>query len=136
MAAEFFASIADARVIAGELAEDPENSDTADGRPLTMEHAKNRLAHMLCCDLTELSAAELRSVSDQVIARQRAALSAALEKVVTTVKQLLHAEDRSTELEPVTFAISGSGSSAGDPESRRPDNSPAGYSAVLLPHFH
>jgi probable H4MPT-linked C1 transfer pathway protein len=47
-AAEWFATTADAYVILGELPEEPERTDSADGRPLTKTHAQARLARMEC----------------------------------------------------------------------------------------
>jgi probable H4MPT-linked C1 transfer pathway protein len=47
-AAEWFATTADAYVILGDLPEEPDRTDSADGRPLTKTHAQARLARMEC----------------------------------------------------------------------------------------
>jgi (4-(4-[2-(gamma-L-glutamylamino)ethyl]phenoxymethyl)furan-2-yl)methanamine synthase len=50
-AAEFFATTEDAYVALGDLPEAPHRTDTADGRPMTREHALARLARMECADV-------------------------------------------------------------------------------------
>ena len=45
-----FATTADAYVMLGEIAEQPEATWTADGRPLTRDFARERLARMICAD--------------------------------------------------------------------------------------
>ena len=50
VAAEVFATAADAYVILGDLPEQPTDTSTADGRPLTKEFARERLARMICAD--------------------------------------------------------------------------------------
>jgi hypothetical protein len=62
VAAEFFATTADAYVVLGELAEEPEATWTADGRPLTVEIARERLARMICADRTQFDAKDARAV--------------------------------------------------------------------------
>ena len=58
LAAEWFATTHDVYLLLGQVAEDPSDSDTADGRPATRAHAHARLARMLCADLESSSAAE------------------------------------------------------------------------------
>ena len=50
VAAELFATTADAYLLLGEITEEPEASWTADGRPLTAAFARARLARMVCAD--------------------------------------------------------------------------------------
>jgi probable H4MPT-linked C1 transfer pathway protein len=50
VAAELFATTGDAYVVLGDLPEEPEYTATADGRPLTKEFARERLARMICAD--------------------------------------------------------------------------------------
>lgn len=50
VAAELFATTADAYVLLGEVAEQPDSTNTADGRPLTREFSQERLARMICAD--------------------------------------------------------------------------------------
>lgn len=49
-AAEWFAATADAFVVLGDLPEEPNSSDSADGRPVTIPFARARLARMECAD--------------------------------------------------------------------------------------
>jgi hypothetical protein len=51
VAAEWFATTLDVYLVLGEIASDPSDNDTADGRPATPEHAHARLARMFCADL-------------------------------------------------------------------------------------
>jgi probable H4MPT-linked C1 transfer pathway protein len=53
--AELFATIQDVYVILGLLPAEPENHDTADGRPLTIEYSLARLARMLGADREQLN---------------------------------------------------------------------------------
>jgi probable H4MPT-linked C1 transfer pathway protein len=55
VAAELFATTADAYVLTGDLPEQPHSTATADGRPLTKEFARERLARMICADRTTFS---------------------------------------------------------------------------------
>jgi hypothetical protein len=50
VAAELFATAADAYVVLGQIAEQPTADWTADGRPLTKEFSRERLARMICAD--------------------------------------------------------------------------------------
>lgn len=54
LAAELFATTADVYVLLGEIAEDAEDRRTADGRPLTVEGSRDRMARMVGADRTEL----------------------------------------------------------------------------------
>ena len=49
-AAEFFATTADIYLLLEQNAEDAADTDTADGRPLTIDGAHSRMARMLCGD--------------------------------------------------------------------------------------
>ncbi|WP_437190774.1 hydantoinase/oxoprolinase family protein [Planctomicrobium sp. SH527] len=53
LARESFATTHDLHVILKDLPEEPQNCETSNGRPMTIEHAKVRLARMLCSDLDE-----------------------------------------------------------------------------------
>jgi probable H4MPT-linked C1 transfer pathway protein len=52
VAAELFATTADAYVLLGDTSEEPNCDSTADGRPLTREFARERLARTICADAT------------------------------------------------------------------------------------
>jgi (4-(4-[2-(gamma-L-glutamylamino)ethyl]phenoxymethyl)furan-2-yl)methanamine synthase len=55
VAAELFATTADAYLLLGDLPEDPADVDTADGRPQTRDASHARLARMICADATTFS---------------------------------------------------------------------------------
>jgi (4-(4-[2-(gamma-L-glutamylamino)ethyl]phenoxymethyl)furan-2-yl)methanamine synthase len=98
LAAELFATTLDLYLITGWIENSPDDCDTADGRPATVEHAFDRLAHMLCCDRTELTIDELQSISRELFNQQLQIIRTAVERVIS----------RSSP--PVTTAIlSGSG---------------------------
>ena len=83
VAAELFATAADAYLMLGELPEEPENCDTADGRPRTWPHALARLARMVCADADSFTVEDARQASAAVREAQLELLQAAVEKVVT-----------------------------------------------------
>ncbi len=97
VAAEVFATMLDVYLILGHSAADPTDGDTADGRPATVICAENRLAHMLCCDRTELTEDEIRAVAQEISLRQIRQISLAVQHVIDHFG------------EPETVIISGSG---------------------------
>ncbi len=82
LAAELFATMLDIHLLTGDLLPDEADGDTADGRPATVFHAENRLAHMLCCDLTELTGDELRAVAREIAVEQRCQIREAIANVI------------------------------------------------------
>jgi (4-(4-[2-(gamma-L-glutamylamino)ethyl]phenoxymethyl)furan-2-yl)methanamine synthase len=80
VAAEFFATMQDVHIVTGQLPESPDDTATADSRPATRANCLNRLAHMLCCDRTELTNEELRSFAEQVAAAQQRQLEFSLSR--------------------------------------------------------
>lgn len=78
-AAELFATTLDPLLLLGEIAEDPDDHDTADGRPATRLAAAERLARCLCCDTTELTEGELQDLARQFVAAQLAELEHAIQ---------------------------------------------------------
>jgi probable H4MPT-linked C1 transfer pathway protein len=83
VAAELFATTADAYLMLGELPEEPENCDTADGRPRTWPHALARLARMVCTDADSFTAEDACQAAATVRETQLELLQAAVDKVVT-----------------------------------------------------
>lgn len=81
VAAELFATAADAYLLLGELPEEPENIDTADGRPRTVAAAHSRIARMLCGDPTLISEEEAVAAAAAVREAQLSLLESALRKV-------------------------------------------------------
>lgn len=82
VAAEFFATTADVYVILGQLAEDTSATWTADGRPLTLDSAKQRLARQICTDASTLTAEELTRMALFVRSTQRAQIKDATANVI------------------------------------------------------
>ena len=83
VAAELFATTLDVYLALGEIAENPLDMATANGKPATIAHAADRLSRFLCCDLTEVSSTELRVVAEHVAAKQLRRLTHAAEWVAS-----------------------------------------------------
>jgi probable H4MPT-linked C1 transfer pathway protein len=85
VAAELFATTADAHLLLGELPEEPANFDTADGRPRTRSAAHVRMARMVCADATTFTEAEAceaaRTVRDAQVRSLQSALSQVLARM-------------------------------------------------------
>lgn len=109
LAAEFFATIADALVVAGVTSEQPECRETADNRPLTFEFCANRLAHQVCCDSTELDPDEIAAIADAAVQGQRQLLLDGLRVVATRLSAELQQAGRSVENEGILLMLSGGG---------------------------
>jgi probable H4MPT-linked C1 transfer pathway protein len=80
LAAELFATTLDIHLLRGDVAEDPDDRDTANGQPATRAAAIDRLARTLCCDRTELTLDELLSLADQLANAQMDQLMAAVDR--------------------------------------------------------
>lgn len=81
VAAEWFATMLDVYVWLGDIPEEPDNCDTADGRPATRHHARNRLAHMVCCDATELTDEQLTLLARQFVWQQQTQIQSCLTRL-------------------------------------------------------
>ena len=104
LAAEQFATMLDAHLLTGSIQEDANSTDTADGRPATRQHSLNRMAHMLCCDRTDLLEEELVDIANQLISEQVRQIGDALRNA---------AERVSSDDGKPTIVLSGSGSFLG-----------------------
>ncbi len=78
VAAEVFATTADAYVLLGSIEEEPEAGWTADGKPLTKCHASQRLARQLCADASELGTDAIDEIARAVSDKQLAELTQAI----------------------------------------------------------
>ena len=83
VAAELFATTLDVYLTLGLIAEDLLDTVTANGKPATIAHAADRLARLLCCDLTEVTPAELHHVAEHVAAEQLRRLTQAADLVAS-----------------------------------------------------
>jgi len=81
LAAELFATMLDVYLLLGAIPEDETDVNTANGRPATIPCALDRLARMLCADVTEIDATELRLIAAAIAEAQQARVAGALELV-------------------------------------------------------
>lgn len=82
LASEYFASVKDALVVADELAEDPDDVETADGRPRTKSYARHRLARCLCADECELESGTIETLAAQTVGRLAELLCCSVDRVI------------------------------------------------------
>lgn len=82
LAAELFATTLDVHLLLGNIAEDPADSNTADGRPAVRANALSRLARMLCADPDEVGESLLLRLAEAIAERQRSLIGNAVERVV------------------------------------------------------
>jgi probable H4MPT-linked C1 transfer pathway protein len=81
MAAEVFATTADAYLLLGDLNEDLEADWTSDGRPLTKKFARQRLARQLCADADELQLEDFERIANAVRDAQHGELAGSIQAV-------------------------------------------------------
>ena len=98
LAGEWFATMLDVWLWLGEIPEDIDDTETANGRPATRCAAHDRLARQLCCDRTELDTESITVIARYLADRQVKQISTALEQV------LINREPRQRAI------VSGSGS--------------------------
>jgi probable H4MPT-linked C1 transfer pathway protein len=98
VAAEVFATTADAYLLLGELPEESDNRDTADGRPKTRAAAHARVARMIGADVTMFSEEEVLVVAKAVRTTQLETLRAAASHGAARLNAM-----------PATIIISGQG---------------------------
>ncbi|WP_435016511.1 hydantoinase/oxoprolinase family protein [Tundrisphaera sp. TA3] len=77
LAAELFSTTLDVYLTLGEVAEDPDELSTADGRPATVDHARDRLARMIGADRDGFSPEDARDLARAFDAALRGRLLAA-----------------------------------------------------------
>jgi (4-(4-[2-(gamma-L-glutamylamino)ethyl]phenoxymethyl)furan-2-yl)methanamine synthase len=98
VAAEVFATTADAYVLLGSIEEEPDAGWTADGKPLTNGHARQRLARQLCADVSELGADAIDGIARAVRDYQLAELTVSIRSATAKLPAA-----------PAIFITSGSG---------------------------
>jgi probable H4MPT-linked C1 transfer pathway protein len=81
VAAELFATTADAYLLLGDLSDDENRNDAADGRARTTVAAHARLARMLCADTDAISLNDARVAAAAVRTAQLEKLASAVKKV-------------------------------------------------------
>ena len=75
-AAELFATTLDAYLILGQIAENPDDRDTADGRPATKKYAHARLARMYCADAEMVPEENIVAFAEGIREAQRKRIAA------------------------------------------------------------
>ena len=78
IAREFFATVGDAMLIVGLREENPDDNDTADGRPKTIKHAAQRICRMICEDFHEIGTEHAIQLSNQVLEQSAKILTNAI----------------------------------------------------------
>jgi probable H4MPT-linked C1 transfer pathway protein len=84
-ATEWFATMLDVYLVLGEIAENPTDCDTADGRPATYECAFRRLARVFCEEPETTPAQDLFVIADEARRRQVHHLVRSLQRVNKTL---------------------------------------------------
>jgi probable H4MPT-linked C1 transfer pathway protein len=82
VAAEFFATMLDVYLLLGLWPENPADTETADGRPATRDHARRRLARMWCADVEEITLPELEVLARRALKTQTDYVRAAMDRVL------------------------------------------------------
>jgi probable H4MPT-linked C1 transfer pathway protein len=83
VAAELFATTLDAYLLLGELPQDENDRDTADGRPRTRVAAHARVARMICADADSFTPADAEAAAGAVRDAQLDQLEAAVRAVAS-----------------------------------------------------
>jgi probable H4MPT-linked C1 transfer pathway protein len=79
---ELFATTWDAYLVTGDLPEEPASTHTADGRPATVEFARERLARAICADSSMFDEDDARRAAATVAEEQLALVSEAVTTVI------------------------------------------------------
>ncbi|MCU0874486.1 MAG: hypothetical protein MUE50_19295 [Pirellulaceae bacterium] len=82
VAQELFATMRDVYLVLGELPEQPDDTQTADGRPATRSAAIARLARVICADETEFGERDACEIAAAVADAQAALVFAAWSRVI------------------------------------------------------
>jgi probable H4MPT-linked C1 transfer pathway protein len=81
VASELFAISADVHLVLGHLAPDAYTCSTPDGRPATVEFARERVARLVCADTEQLAAEEIDAIAQFLHAEQVRQIEAAARRV-------------------------------------------------------
>jgi (4-(4-[2-(gamma-L-glutamylamino)ethyl]phenoxymethyl)furan-2-yl)methanamine synthase len=82
VAAEVFATMLDAYLIQRLVPENAADTQTADGRPATLDHAHARVARMWCADATEVPRADLEALARRAMETQATFVANAVAQVL------------------------------------------------------
>ncbi len=106
IAAEHFATMHDAYLLTGDIAEDATDCDTADGRPATKAFAHARMSRMLCGDPEVTPEADTYEFADLTRRYQRCEI---FDRVITQFERRRLVRDSSLDAECLVVVTSGSG---------------------------
>ena len=81
VSSELFAISADVHLVLGNITADGYTCATPDGRPTTLEFARERVARLVCADAEQLSVAEIQAIAAFLHAEQVGQIEAALRRV-------------------------------------------------------
>lgn len=98
VSSELFATTLDVHLLRGDLPEDPNDTDTANGRPATRAASTDRIVRMLCADRTEITEAETLALANEWAHQQLASIELSIQQVL-----------RRQSCAPETVYTSGSG---------------------------
>ncbi len=101
VAREFFATIGDAMIVTGRVAERETDVLTADGKPATIVNSARRLARMVCADAEELAERDITEIASASVHALKQVVVDALTKVA-----------RANPSIPLNFALAGQGTGA------------------------
>lgn len=82
LAAECFGTSLDLYLMLETLEENPEDVDTANGKPALREAAYDRVARSVCCDTTELTEEEAVTIAEFLANQQQTQISEAIDQVL------------------------------------------------------
>lgn len=82
VARELFATTLDVHLLTGDIAERPRDTDTADGRPATRQHALARLARIVCADNQEFTMNDGQAMAEYISFEMSELLGDAIETVI------------------------------------------------------
>ncbi len=84
---ELFATTSDAYLTLGFCDDEPDNLDTADGKPRTRAYAAFRLARLIGEDGTTLAKQDIETIAEAVYSAQLQMVSEAMKKVAVRLKK-------------------------------------------------
>ncbi|GBC85589.1 hypothetical protein HRbin11_02039 [bacterium HR11] len=81
VSSEYFAVTGDVYLVLGRIRPEDYTCPTPDGRPPTVEFARERLARLVCADIEQLTPAEIDAIADYIYERQLQQVETAVRKV-------------------------------------------------------
>lgn len=88
LASELFATTGDVYLLLGLISEEEFTGETADGKPVSKENAKARLAKIVCSDSNQLAHNEIMNIARQIKEKQFEKLSEALDHVLSRFRAM------------------------------------------------